>query len=161
MNLNNLVEKRKQKNKEIRVLVDNAKKLCCDFFQDQYTYCDNEAIDELGLERELIDQLVEDYVIQIIKSLDLFREHIDTLHQKKKEGSILDYTPLRELAHKNLGVARNLRIKDSEDILTRLMKQENIEDFHHYVNLLEACVIKLKPFVANSSLELIQIKKKL
>ncbi len=161
MDSNYLVEKRKQKNREIRILVDNAKKICCDFFQDKYDYCDQEAVEELGLESELIDQLVEDYVIQVIKSTELFREYIDTLKLQKKENKPLDFTPLRELAHKNLGVARNLRIKDSEEILHQLMRQDNIEEFPQYIDVLEACVIKLKPSVAYATLELLKIKKHL
>jgi len=161
MNSNNLTQVDKQKNEEIHNLLKNAQHLCCDFFNDRYDYCDQEAVEELGLESELIDQLVEDYVIQVIKSTELFREYIEKLKQEQKENKTLDFTPLRELAHKNLGVARNLRIKDSEEILLKLMKQDNLEEFAHYVDILEACVIRLKPSIAYSSLKLLKIKKSL
>jgi hypothetical protein len=161
MNSNDLIQADTQKNEEIHNLLLNAKRVCCDFFYDKYDYCDKEAVEELGLESELIEQLVEDYVIQVIKSLELFREYIQTLQLQQKNNQTPDFTPLRELAHKNLGVARNLRIKDSEEILLQLMRQENIEDFPHYIDVLEACVIRLKPSVAYSTLKLIKIKKNL
>lgn len=161
MNSNNLTQVDKQKNEEIHNLLKNAQRLCCDFFNDKYDYCDQEAVEELGLESELIDQLVEDYVIQVIKSTELFREYIEKLKQEQKDNKTLDFTPLRELAHKNLGVARNLRIKDSEEVLLKLMKQDDLEEFSHYVDILEACVISLKPAIAHSSLQLIKIKKNL
>jgi hypothetical protein len=159
MNLNTLIERRHQKNQEIRDLADDAKKICCDFFHNQYAYCDKEAVEELGLDKELIEQLIEDYVIQIIKSLELFRKCVKKLKLQQKNNQTIDFTPLRELAHKNLGVARNLRIKDSEKILLKLMKQKNIEDFSHYIDVLEACVIRLKPPVAYVTLNLIRTKK--
>jgi len=161
MNSNNLKQADTQKSEEIHNLLNNAKQLCCNFFYNKYEYCDKEAVDELGLESELIDQLLEDYVIQVIKSLDLFREYIQTLQLQQKNNQTINFTPLRELAHKNLGVARNLRIKDSEEILLQLMRQENIEDFSHYIDILEACVIRLKPSVAYATLKLIKIKKNL
>jgi len=154
-------ERRKTKNIKIRLLVENAQLSCRKFFKEDYQYCDKEAIEELGLDSELIDQLVEDYVIQIIKSGDYFREYLSELTKEEADLIELNFTPFRELAHKNLGVARNLRIKDSEKILATLMKSDDLAKLDECLSLLESCVIKLKPMSAYAALELIKIKSKL
>ncbi len=154
-------ERRKLKNKEIRALVDEAQAKCEEFFETNYYYNDSEAVEELGLDSELIEQLVEDYVIQIIKSSTLFKEHLQRLKAESQPLSDEDYRDFRELAHKNLGVARNLRIKDSEEILTKLMHQDNLDELEVYLSILEACAIKLKPLCAYNTLELIKIKQML
>ena len=122
---------------------------------EDYTYSTKEAIEELGLDEELIQQLLEDYVSQIIKSITQFREHISILESKKN----LDYTPIRELAHKNLGVARNLRIKDAEKLLYELMKKDDVNHLNDCLIALELCAIKLKPICAYETLQLIKIKQ--
>ena len=154
-------ERRKLKNQEIRALVDEAQKRCEEFFQTNYHYDDSEAVEELGLESELIEQLVEDYVIQIIKSSTLFKEYLQRLKSESQPLGDEDYRDFRELVHKNLGVARNLRIKDAEEILTKLMKQDDLDELEVYLSILEACAIKLKPLCAYNTLELIKIKQTL
>jgi hypothetical protein len=155
------VERRKAKNTNIRLLVDEAKQKCKEFFKEEYKYCDEEAVEELGLDSELIDQLVEDYVIQIVKSSDTFEEYLAKLYSEQLSSKELDFTPLRELAHKNLGVARNLRIKDSQELLTTLMKSNDLKELEDSLDLLKQCVIKLKPISAYAALELLKIKNKL
>lgn len=123
MDLNNLVENRKQKNNEIRELVKKAKGKCAFFFQDEYTYSNEEAIEELGVDADLIDQLLEDFVIQILSSNLSFKTFLITLQEEENSSKKLNYIPFRELVHKNLGVARNLRIKDSQEILELLIKK--------------------------------------
>jgi len=122
---------------------------------ESYIYSTHEAIEELGLDEELVQQLLEDYVSQIIKSVIQFREHITLLEDKKSS----DYTPMRELAHKNLGVARNLRIKDAEKLLYELMKKDNLDYLKDCLMALELCAIKLKPTCAYETLQLIKIKQ--
>jgi len=154
-------ERRKAKNSSIRALVDDAQSDCKEFFKEDYHYCDKEAITELGLDSELIDQLVEDYVIQIIKSGDYFDSYLETLQEEQAKSKPLNFTPFRELAHKNLGVARNLRIKDSEKILTTLMKSHDLQELDENLKILKSCVIRLKPISAYAVLELLKIKSKL
>ena len=102
------IERRKTKNIEIRQLYDRASKVCSKVFPVNYRYDGQEAMDELGLDDELIQQLVEDYVVQILTSLSQFEEIMQTLHTEIANKQVPNYTPLQELLHKNLGVARNL-----------------------------------------------------
>jgi len=151
-------ERRNSKNQHLRVLVDKAKLICSKFFQEDYIYDSLEAIEELGLDEELIHQLVEDYVIQIIKSLNQFEELIFELQSLKDAKKDLDYTELRELAHKNLGVARNLRIKDAEILLNDLMKKDDLEHLFVCLEALQACTIRLRPACAFNTIKLIKVK---
>lgn len=161
MCMKNIPERRESKNAEIRKLVDKAISVCSDFFKENYRYTNKEAIEELGLDDELIDQLVEDYVVQILTSISQFEEIIDVLQEQASANKKLDFTPLKELAHKNLGVARNLRIKDAEKLLYDLMKKEDLQDLKSSLKVLESCAIKLKPVCAYNTLKLIDIKSKL
>jgi len=160
MSLNNLIEHRKQKNDEIRKLVQQAKDRCNFFFQNDYTYSDKEAIEELGVDSDLIDQLLEDFVIQILSSNLSFRAFIETMKEEEENVSQeLNHIPFRELVHKNLGVARNLRIKDSQEILELLMKKDNLDDLTVLLDILEACTIKLKPLKSYETLEILKLQK--
>jgi len=152
------VDRRKNKNREIRDLVYKAKKVCNSFFDEEYLYSNEEAIDELGLDDELIHQLVEDYVIQILNAVSQFEEFIYELQSKKDAKQELDYTELRELAHKNLGVARNLRIKDAEILLHDLMKKDDLEHLFICLETLRACAIILQPECAFNAIKLIEVK---
>lgn len=126
-----------------------------------YVYTSGEAVEELGLDDELIHHLVEDYVAQILKSVYIFADLLLALKIAKKDGNVLNYLPLRELAHKNLGVARNLRIKDAEKLLFELMKKDDLEYLEICIQALQACAIKLKPICAYNTVTTIKIKKKL
>jgi len=152
------LDRRKNKNREIRDLVFKAKKVCDSFFDVEYIYSDEEAMDELGLDDELIHQLVEDYVIQILNTISQFEELIYELQSKKDAKKELDYTELRELAHKNLGVARNLRIKDAEVLLHDLMKKDDLVHLFTCIEALRACAIRLKPECAFNTVKLIEVK---
>ncbi len=151
------------KEEEIHRMLDAANAVCKSISSqgllnldiEDYTYSPHEAVEELGLDEELVQQLLEDYVSQIIKSVVQFREHISILENKKSS----DYTPMRELAHKNLGVARNLRIKDAEKLLYELMKKDDLDYLKDCLMALELCAIKLKPTCAYETLQLIKIKK--
>jgi len=152
------VDRRKARNREIRDLVFKAKKVCNSFFDIEYIYNDEEAIEELGLDDELIHQLVEDYVIQVLNTISQFEELIYELQSNKDAKQELDYKELRELAHKNLGVARNLRIKDAEILLHDLMKKDDLEHLFICLETLRACAIRLKPECAFNTIKLIEVK---
>ena len=135
--------------------VDRAKRKC-----DELRYLANEieaadhiysmevTKEELGLDDALIEMLLEEYVAQIIGSLPYFRENIKQILQAKKEGREADYSKLRDLAHKNLGVARNLRIQDAQKILHSIMVNDDVEGVQRCLEYLEACAVMLKPEVA-------------
>jgi len=154
--------KKVSKEEEIAKMLNAANAACHSMFENelsflnisQYKYSTAEAVEELGLDEELVHQLLEDYVGQILKSVTLFREDISDIEDRVD----LDYTPLRELAHKNLGVARNLRIKDAEKLLYELMKKDDLEHLRYCLVALELCAIKLKPICAYDTLHLMKIK---
>ncbi len=126
-----------------------------------YKYTADEAMKELGVTSELIHQLVEDYVIQILKTETQFLAYIKELKNNQKENKELDYTKLRELIHKNLGVARNLRIKDAEKILQEMMKKDDLDYLTICLEALRAHAIKLKPACAHKTIKLIELKSSL
>jgi len=159
MNLTNLVEKRKLKNAQIRFYVEEAKKSCQLFFNNEYIYSKSEALEELGVESELLDQLLEDFVVQIIHSNKTFRKYLDALKNAQYHNIGHDFTPFRELVHKNLGVARNLRIKDSEKILKRLIESEDTQEIDILLDILEACVVILHPVKSYDTLQIISMNQ--
>ena len=120
----------------------------------EYCYTPTQAIEELGLDEELINELVADYVSQIIKSLVEFEIKLNNLQKSKNNNQTdLDYTPFRELAHKNLGVARNLRIKNAEILLYEMMKEEDLAYLMLCLEALEVSTIKLNTEVAYRTLK--------
>jgi len=125
----------------------------------QEEYSSSEAVEELGLDEELISELVEDYVSQIIRSLVQFESKLKTLQESQIKSDSMDYTPFRELAHKNLGVARNLRIKDAEVLLYELMTKDDLEYLMSCLEALEVSTIKLNPQKAYNTFKLIEIKE--
>ncbi|MBU0720441.1 hypothetical protein KJ877_03805 [bacterium] len=160
------LKRKLSQDEEIKNSLKKAEKICNELIGHSlkpldisgYNYTADEAIEELGLDDGLVHQLVEDYVIQILKSKSVFHNHIEDLKKARQENTILDYTPLRELAHKNLGVARNLRIKDAQKILDELMTKDDLEYLSVCLEVLEACAIKLKPKCAYNTMKLIEIK---
>ncbi len=127
----------------------------------QYGYDSKKAVEELGLDEELVNQLVADYVAQIIRSVVQFEEYLKTLFDSQTNHINMDYTPFRELAHKNLGVARNLRIKDAEKLLYELMKRDELEYLVVCLEALKVSAIKLNPQCAYDTIKLIHIKNTL
>lgn len=127
----------------------------------EYKYDISEAVEELALDEETIFQLVEDYVIQILKSNVSFLKFIVDLKDSRSKAKFLDYTPIRNLAHKNLGVARNLRIKDAIKVLEIMMKEQDLESLELCVKALECCAIRLNPKVAHDTIKLIKVKNSL
>ncbi|MBU1658885.1 hypothetical protein KKG72_07530 [bacterium] len=167
----NIFEFNRKLSKEegVKILLDNATEVCSksidykviDSGLCNYIYNSDEAVEELGLDYELVQQLIEDYVIQILKSKTLFYEHIQKLKELQKENKELNYIPLRELTHKNLGVAKNLRIRDAEKLLNELMKKDDLNYLELCLEVLEARAIALKPQCAYDTLKLIKIKNAL
>ncbi|PIU34554.1 MAG: hypothetical protein CO085_09970, partial [Sulfurimonas sp. CG_4_9_14_0_8_um_filter_36_384] len=90
----------------------------------------------------------------------LFNQRVQ-LKKDEQNHKELDYTEFRELIHKNLGVARNLRIKDAQTILEEMMGKEDLIYLSHAVNALRACAVKLKPTCAYDTIKLIEIKNSL
>lgn len=126
-----------------------------------YTYTPDAAVDELGLDEELVQQLIEDYVAQVIRSVVQFEEYLKQLQDSKEQEKTLDYTPFRELAHKNLGVARNLRIKDAQVLLYELMKKDDLDYLLDCLEALKFCAIKLHPKCAYNTIKILEIKSQL
>lgn len=162
-------EKRRPENAELRRKIDRLLQ-DGDMFVKQnlghldisnYSYEIEEAMEELSLESEIVLQLVEDYVIQILKSKIAFYASIHKLKRDALESRALDYTEIRNLAHKNLGVVRNLRIKDAQKILEEMMVEENLDYLRLYAKALEISAIKLNPLCAYETLNLIAVKNSL
>ncbi len=129
-----------------------------DLHLSEYEYSPKQAVEELGLDEELINELVADYVSQIIKSLVQFEFKLKGLQESQDNSNSLNYTPFRELAHKNLGVARNLRIKNAEILLYELMTKENLDYLMLCLEALEVSTIKLNVKHAYNTLKLIEVK---
>ena len=158
--------KRLLKKREVKNLLNEANSVCLELSKDKlnhlevcgYIYKSDIAVHELGLDDELVQQLVEDYVVQIIKAKLQFMTYLQKLQKSKQANLKLNYIPLRELAHKNLGVVKNLRIEDAQKILLELKSSDDLEYISLCLKLLEACAIKLKPTCAYNTIELIKVK---
>lgn len=139
--------------------------LCSNELEDldiiNYKYDPEEAIEELGLDLELVNQLLEDYVRQMLNTKLIFIDLIDKLQDDKMNNKTLDYTNLRELAHKNLGVARNLRIENARKLLYRIMKNDDLDYIYKCLEALIASAIILKPKCAFNTLTVMKIKNSL
>jgi len=154
---------------DIVFLQESAQEVCHELLSGKlahlniqdYKYDTKQAVVELGLDEEMIQQLVDDYVAQIIKAIIQFDEYMEKLKESQDKETTLDYTPFRELAHKNLGVARNLRIKDAEVLLYELMKKDDLDYLLTCLEALKVCAIKLRPKCAYDTIKLIKVKNSL
>ncbi len=154
------------KEKKIEIVLEYAQEICDDVFKNRfdnsklsnYIYSVTEAENELGLEEELIIQLTEDYITQIFKASDVFKNLIHNIRKNKdKKNKLIE---LRDLAHKNLGVVRNLHIKDAQVLLNDLLtKHDDLDHLEDCVKALNACAFKLNPEYAYNTLSIIKIKK--
>jgi len=113
-----------------------------------YKYNTAEAVVELGLDEDMVRELLGDYVRQILRTISQFDQYLEELHSSQDRHLQMDFTPFRELAHKNLGVARNLRIKDAEVLLGELMKKDDLSYLLACIEALNVCAIKLDPKTA-------------
>lgn len=163
------IEKRRPENSELRKTIDTILNDGSSFLDKHlkklnistYKYDINIAVEELGFEEELVHHLVEDYIIQILKSKLSFCNYIEELKQSKLDGKTLDFENIRNLAHKNLGVARNLRIEDAQILLTILLKDDDLDYMKNCAKALEISAVKLNPLCAYETLNLIKIKNSL
>jgi len=153
----------------ISQMLEDAKKRCAylgttvlrDLEIDNYKYDITIAVRELGLDKELVTQLVDDYVAQVIKAVVQFEDYLSVLQDSQDNHHELDYTAFRDLAHKNLGVARNLRIKDAEILLYELMHKDNLDYLVACLEALKVCAIKLSPQCAYNTLKLRKVESSL
>ena len=95
---------------------------------------------------------------QIIKAIVQFEHMIYKLQNAKDAKKELDYTELRDLAHKNLGVARNLRIKDAVILLDDLMNKDELEYLFLCIEVLQASAVRINPKCAFNTIKLIEVK---
>lgn len=157
------------KEDNIASILNLSKSVCFKVFKNNpdtslqtYTYDYSMPAHELGLDVGLIVQLIDDYISQIFKSYTTFHEAVQNL--KDADGSEKEEMKnnLKNLAHKNLGVARNLRIKDAQVLLNDLMnKHDDIDYLVECVQGLMACAYKLNPSYAYDVLKLNEVKKSL
>lgn len=123
-----------------------------------YSYTTTAAKEELGLDEELVLELIDDYVAQIIKAVKVFEKQLLELQSAQDRAIETDFTPFRELVHKNLGVARNLRIEDAKALLVEMMHSEDILYLRLCIELLELCAVMLNPTWAYKTYKLIELK---
>ena len=128
-------------------------------FSPTYVFDYSKPAHELGLEEELIAQLIEDYIYQIFNSYNSFRTILDNISKSEEKDLDVHLIELKNLAHKNLGVARNLRIEDSQILLSELMNNHtDIEYLRKCVEALMGCSFKLNPSYAYDVLKLKKVK---
>ena len=152
------------KEKEVLEFLEKNLKLCNELVSGklkfdeihEYKHKTDVAVEELGLDDELINQLTEGYVTQIMEAEATFSKYLNELKEEKANNEKLDYTRFRELAHKNLGVARNLRIEDAKKLLQELMTKDDLDYLEICLKALIACAVKLKPKLAYDTLKLIK-----
>ena len=157
------------RNNNMQDMLSDAENISSSLFKNElkdldinnYIYTPDEAIRELDLELEIVDQLIEDYVAQIIKSNVQFLSYINKLQTDKNNNKKLDYTNLRNLAHKNLGVAKNLRIKDAQKLLYKMLKDDDLDYILKCLEALIASAIILKPKCSYDTILLMNLKKNL
>ncbi|MBW6488013.1 hypothetical protein [Sulfurimonas sp.] len=165
----NIREKRRPENAELRRRIDRLMQEGDAFIKQNlehlsisdYSYDISEAVMELSLEEEIVHQLIEDYVMQILKSKISFYKYIQELKIGILQNKPLDYTNIRNLAHKNLGVVRNLRIKDAQRLLEVIMREDDLDYLRLCVKALEISAVKLNPPCAYETLKLIAVKSSL
>lgn len=120
-----------------------------------YSYDKDLAMEELGLESEEVEQLFNDYISQILKACDTF---LILIHSLKKMFHDDTYEELRDLAHKNLGVARNLRVKNAQKFLYNIMTLENLDVVKENVEALILSSILLNSRKSFLALQLLKEK---
>jgi len=150
-------------------ILNLSKSVCFKVFKNNpdtslqsYIYDYSKPALELGLDVGLIVQLINDYITQIFKSYTTFHEAIQSLKDADDSEKEEMRNNLKNLAHKNLGVARNLRVYDAQVLLTDIMnKHDNLEYLKQCVEALMACAFKLNPSYAYDVLRLKKVKDSL
>ena len=85
---------------------------------DDYTYDPQIAADELGLPVDLIEEFIGDFIQQAHE----FKEQLFTAIENE------DFDNIKILSHKLKGVAANLRIEDSFEVLGNVNETEDIKE---------------------------------
>ncbi len=85
---------------------------------DDYVYDPQIAADELGLPVDLIEEFIGDF----IKQAHEFKEQLFTATKDE------DFDNIKVLSHKLKGVAANLRIEDSFEVLRNINETEDIKE---------------------------------
>jgi hypothetical protein len=144
------------KEQEIQDVLSAYSKLCKDITNKEfieldicdYKYTTDEAVKELCIDQETIAVILNEYIKQVFESLFIFEIMLKKLKLDSSLNKELDFTKIQELAHKNLGVARNLRIKDAEKLLTIVMHNKDLELIEICLDMLQFTTIKLDPDMA-------------
>ncbi len=87
-------------------------------YSDDYVYDPNIAADELGLPVDLIEEFIGDFIKQA-------HEFKDQLFKAIKDN---DFDNIKVLSHKLKGVAANLRIEDSFEVLRNVNETSDIQE---------------------------------
>jgi hypothetical protein len=129
-------------------------------FSPSYVFDYSKPAQELGLDETLISQLIEDYIHQIFNAYEDFHKILENIYKADESDLDIYLVELKNLAHKNLGVARNLRIEDAQILLSTLMN--NHTDYVYLEKCVEAlmgCAFKLNPSYSFDVLRLKKIKE--
>jgi HPt (histidine-containing phosphotransfer) domain-containing protein len=100
----------------------------------QYRFDPIIAAEELGLDVDLIEEFIEDFINQAFEFKD---ELISSTHKK-------DFGTVQSLSHKLKGVAANLRIEDSLEVLTKINSSSNQTELEVYIDYFYALVDQLQ-----------------
>ena len=103
-------------------------------FSDDYTYDPQIAADELGLPVDLIEEFIGDYIKQA-------HEFKDQLFTATADG---DFDNIKVLSHKLKGVAANLRIEDSFELLNTINETDDIKECEANLKKFYLTVAKLE-----------------
>jgi HPt (histidine-containing phosphotransfer) domain-containing protein len=99
-----------------------------------YKYDPQIAADELGLPVDLIEEFIGDYITQ---SKEFKEELFDAVAKS-------DFNHLKNLSHKLKGVAANLRIEDSFEVLSHINSTHNMEEAEAYLKHFYNIIAKLE-----------------
>ena len=155
------------KEEKVQIVLKHAQEICDDVFKNvfndlelsNYKHDSVKTASELGLDKELVIQLIEDYITQIFKADGLFKKLIQNIREVDSINQKIKFIELHDLAHKNLGVVKNLRIKDAQILLTDLMKKhDDLNHLENCIKALQACAFKLNPEYAYNTLSLMKLK---
>jgi hypothetical protein len=147
--------------------LDDVSDLCKRVFESSFSYLElneysydiDKVVEELELDIELVKGFVDEFMIEIFKSKNLFLESINKLQEDKNNGITPDFQLFRDLVHKNLGVAKNLRIKSAEKLLNELMNSDDTEYLKKCLEALNVCAVNLNPPHAYKTLKMLKFQQ--
>ncbi len=126
-------------------LVSNEDKLLIDELKvdPEYQYTPQVAADELGLPVDLIEEFIGDFITQSYEFKD---ELFDSISEH-------NFDNIKNLSHKLKGVAANLRIEDSFEVLNLLNITHDIHEAKIYLNHFYSMISKLEGKDVNRTVE--------